>query len=60
MLARNRNTGWRIYSIGEIVALTEQRILLSQQRRAAATTFGGEFSNFTRSYAGKGVVRYQW
>ena len=25
-----------------------------------ATTFEGEFSNVTRSYAGKGVVRYQW
>jgi hypothetical protein len=23
-------------------------------------TFEGEFSNVTRSYAGKGVVRYQW
>ena len=23
-------------------------------------TFDGEFSNITRSYAGKGVVRYQW
>ncbi|MCP3466142.1 autotransporter domain-containing protein [Bradyrhizobium sp. CCGUVB23] len=27
---------------------------------AAAATFEGEFSNVTRSYAGKGVVRYQW
>ncbi|WP_198031778.1 autotransporter domain-containing protein [Bradyrhizobium sp. Ec3.3] len=26
----------------------------------AAATFEGEFSNVTRSYAGKGVVRYQW
>jgi uncharacterized protein with beta-barrel porin domain len=25
-----------------------------------AGTFEGEFSNVTRSYAGKGVVRYQW
>jgi uncharacterized protein with beta-barrel porin domain len=25
-----------------------------------AATFDGEFSNVTRSYAGKGVVRYQW
>jgi uncharacterized protein with beta-barrel porin domain len=25
-----------------------------------AATFEGEFSNVTRSYAGKGVVRYQW
>jgi hypothetical protein len=23
-------------------------------------TFEGEFSNVTRSYAGKGVVRYAW
>ena len=23
-------------------------------------TFEGEFSNVTRSYAGKGVVRYTW
>jgi hypothetical protein len=27
---------------------------------AAAATFDGEFSDVTRSYAGKGVVRYTW
>ena len=27
---------------------------------SAALTFEGEFSNVTRSYAGKGVVRYAW
>ena len=27
---------------------------------SAAATFEEEFSNVTRSYAGKGVVRYQW
>jgi uncharacterized protein with beta-barrel porin domain len=27
---------------------------------SAAATFEGEFSNVTRSYAGKGVVRYVW
>jgi autotransporter-associated beta strand protein len=27
---------------------------------SAATTFEGEFSGVTRSYAGKGVVRYTW
>jgi autotransporter-associated beta strand protein len=27
---------------------------------SAAATFDGEFSNVTSSYAGKGVVRYQW
>ena len=27
---------------------------------SAAVTFEGEFSDVTRSYAGKGVVRYQW
>jgi uncharacterized protein with beta-barrel porin domain len=27
---------------------------------SAAGTFEGEFSDVTRSYAGKGVVRYQW
>jgi uncharacterized protein with beta-barrel porin domain len=27
---------------------------------SAAATFEGEFSDVTRSYAGKGVVRYQW
>jgi uncharacterized protein with beta-barrel porin domain len=27
---------------------------------SAAATFEGEFSNVTRSYAGKGIVRYQW
>jgi hypothetical protein len=25
-----------------------------------AATFEGEFSDVTRSYAGKGVVRYTW
>ena len=25
-----------------------------------AATFEGEFSDVTSSYAGKGVVRYQW
>ena len=27
---------------------------------AVAATFDGEFSDTTRSYAGKGVVRYAW
>jgi uncharacterized protein with beta-barrel porin domain len=27
---------------------------------SAAATFEGEFSNVTSSYAGKGVVRYNW
>jgi hypothetical protein len=27
---------------------------------STSTTFEGEFSNVTRSYAGKGVVRYAW
>lgn len=27
---------------------------------AIAATFEGEVSNVTRSYAGKGVARYQW
>lgn len=27
---------------------------------STAATFEGEFSNVTRSYAGKGVVRYEW
>jgi hypothetical protein len=27
---------------------------------SAAATFEGEFSSVTRSYAGKGVVRYTW
>ena len=27
---------------------------------SAAATFEGEFSDVTRSYAGKGVARYQW
>ncbi|MBR1147550.1 autotransporter outer membrane beta-barrel domain-containing protein [Bradyrhizobium sp. AUGA SZCCT0431] len=27
---------------------------------SAAATFEGKFSNVTRSYAGKGVVRYAW
>jgi len=30
------------------------------QRLVGAATFEGEFSDVTRSYAGKGVVRYQW
>jgi uncharacterized protein with beta-barrel porin domain len=27
---------------------------------SVAATFEGEFSDVTRSYAGKGVVRYNW
>ena len=27
---------------------------------SASATFEGEFSNLTRSYAGKGLVRYAW
>ena len=27
---------------------------------SASITFEGEFSNVSRSYAGKGAVRYQW
>jgi len=27
---------------------------------SASATFEGEFSNVTSSYAGKGVIRYQW
>lgn len=27
---------------------------------SAAATFEGEFSDLTRSYAGKGIVRYNW
>jgi uncharacterized protein with beta-barrel porin domain len=27
---------------------------------SAAATFEGEFSDVTRSYAGKGIVRYAW
>jgi uncharacterized protein with beta-barrel porin domain len=27
---------------------------------STAATFEGEFSNVTRSYAGKGIVRYEW
>jgi uncharacterized protein with beta-barrel porin domain len=27
---------------------------------SVAATFEGEFSNVTESYAGKGVLRYQW
>jgi hypothetical protein len=27
---------------------------------SAAATFEGEFSNVTRSYAGKGMARYAW
>ena len=30
------------------------------QQLSIAATFEGEFSNVTNSYAGKGVVRYQW
>jgi fibronectin-binding autotransporter adhesin len=30
------------------------------ERFSLAATFEGEFSNVTRSYAGKGVVRMVW
>ncbi|WP_426529308.1 hypothetical protein [Bradyrhizobium sp. McL0615] len=30
------------------------------QRLAVGATFAGEFSNVTRSHAGKGIVGYVW
>jgi uncharacterized protein with beta-barrel porin domain len=42
-------------------ALTTASIEMKWTNRwSAAATFEGEFSNVTRSYAGKGVVRYAW
>ena len=36
------------------------RVLYRMNSWSAAATFEGEFSSVTRSYAGKGVVRYAW
>ncbi|MFL6807598.1 MAG: autotransporter domain-containing protein [Bradyrhizobium canariense] len=42
-------------------ALTTAAVQMSWMNGwSASTTFEGEFSNVTRSYAGKGVVRYAW
>jgi uncharacterized protein with beta-barrel porin domain len=41
-----------------LVALAAEKKWLNG--RSAAATFEGEFSDVTRSYAGKGVVRYAW
>jgi hypothetical protein len=30
------------------------------ERLLVAASFEGKFSNVTESYAGKGIVRYQW
>ena len=38
-------------------AMPDRRADLWQARGA---TFEGEFSNVTRSYAGKGIVRHVW
>jgi hypothetical protein len=35
-------------------------LLVFDAEISAAATFEGEFSDVTRSYAGKGVVRYMW
>ena len=42
-------------------ALTSASVHMSWMNRwSASATFEGEFSNVTRSYAGKGLVRYAW
>ena len=41
-------------------ALTTASAEMKWNGWSAAATFEGEFSNVTRSYAGKGVVRYAW
>jgi hypothetical protein len=46
----------RVFPVGVEHALD----LPVQRPQHAATTFEGEFSNVTSSYAGKGVVRYTW
>ena len=33
---------------------------MAERLSRSPRTFEGEFSNVTRSYAGKGVVRYAW
>ena len=33
---------------------------MAERLVSLAGTFEGEFSDVTRSYAGKGVARYQW
>ena len=33
---------------------------MDQRLVSLAATFEGEFSDVTRSYAGKGVMRYAW
>jgi uncharacterized protein with beta-barrel porin domain len=41
-------------------ALTTASAELKWRNGWSAATFEGEFSDVTRSYAGKGVVRYTW
>jgi hypothetical protein len=36
------------------------RCVVSLNSWSAAAIFEGEFSDVTRSYAGKGVLRYHW
>jgi hypothetical protein len=50
---------------GAAQASDSARITASAEKRwlngwSAAATFEGEFSNVTRSYGGRGVVRYVW
>lgn len=42
------------------VAMTASAEMKWSNGWSAAATFEGEFSDVTRSYAGKGVVRYAW
>ena len=41
-------------------AFTTYFCMYAFRKPFAAATFEGEFSDVSRSYAGKGVVRYQW
>jgi hypothetical protein len=42
------------------MASTLQPLRMEMAQRLVGGGDKGEFSNVTRSYAGKGVVRYQW
>ena len=45
---------------GDFALTTASAELKWRSGLAAAATFEGEFSDVTRSYAGKAVVRYTW
>jgi len=61
---QGRRTAERVVNYNDVFDVKNENSAVLEKKWmngwAAAATFEGEFSNVTASYAGKGVVRYQW